>query len=136
MISDPAMNSYNHYAYGAVADWIYRYAAGIDASSEDPGFHTVVLHPHFDQRLGSLSFTYDSAYGAIHSEWVVRGSAAEWRVTIPANATGWIAQQDAPAFKLNGKPLAHAHLAERRLDGRVGLVLQPGAYTLTGKLSK
>lgn len=136
MISDPAMNSYNHYAYGAVADWIYRYAASIDASSEDPGFHTVVLNPHFDPRLGSLSFTYDSAYGQIHSEWVVRGSAADWRITIPANATGWIAKERAAAFKLNGKPLVHAHLAERQLDGRAGLVLQPGSYTFTGKLTE
>ena len=40
MQGDPSMNSYNHYAYGAVADWIYRYAAGIDASPLDAGFHT------------------------------------------------------------------------------------------------
>ena len=48
------MNSFNHYAYGAVADWIYRYAAGVDATPLDAGFHTVVLHPVFDARLGSL----------------------------------------------------------------------------------
>ena len=46
MRSDPSMNSYNHYAYGAVAEWIYRFAAGIDTTSADPGFHTVMLHPH------------------------------------------------------------------------------------------
>ncbi len=46
------MNSYNHYAYGAVADWLYRYAAGVDATPLDAGFHTVVLHPVFDARLG------------------------------------------------------------------------------------
>ena len=45
MKDDPSMNSYNHYAYGAVADWIYRYAAGIDATPLDAGFHTIVLHP-------------------------------------------------------------------------------------------
>ncbi len=38
MRDDPSMNSYNHYAYGAVADWIYRYAAGIDATPIDAGF--------------------------------------------------------------------------------------------------
>jgi len=63
------MNSYNHYAYGAVADWIYRYAAGVDATPLDAGFHTVVLHPVFNARLGSISFDYASAYGPIHSDW-------------------------------------------------------------------
>jgi L-rhamnose-H+ transport protein len=53
MRSDPSMNSYNHYAYGAVADWIYRYAAGVDATPLDAGFHTIVLHPVFDARLGT-----------------------------------------------------------------------------------
>jgi alpha-L-rhamnosidase len=43
MLDQPGMNSYNHYAYGAVADWIYRYAAGIDTAPTDAGFHTVVL---------------------------------------------------------------------------------------------
>jgi len=46
MMGDPSMNSYNHYAYGAVAEWLYRYAAGIDESPEDLGFHRIVLHPH------------------------------------------------------------------------------------------
>ena len=60
MLDDPSMNSYNHYAYGAVADWIYRYAAGVDATPLDAGFHTVVLHPVFDARLGSVAFDYAS----------------------------------------------------------------------------
>ncbi len=52
MMGDPSMNSYNHYAYGAVAEWLYRYAAGIDESTEDPGFHRIILHPQFDANLG------------------------------------------------------------------------------------
>ena len=65
MLNDPAMNSFNHYAYGAVGAWIYRYAAGVDATPLDAGFHTVVLHPVFDAKLGKLSFTYHSVYGPI-----------------------------------------------------------------------
>ena len=84
MKDDPSMNSYNHYAYGAVADWIYRYAAGVDATPLDAGFHTIALHPVFDARLGSIVFDYDSAYGPIHSDWTVTGKAATtnpWRVS-------------------------------------------------------
>ncbi len=56
MLGEPGMNSYNHYAYGAVADWIYRYAAGIDTVESSAGFHTILLHPTFDARLGSPRF--------------------------------------------------------------------------------
>jgi len=90
MKQDPSMNSFNHYAYGAVADWIYSYAAGVDATPLDAGFHTVMLHPVFDARLGWVTFDYVSAYGAIHSDWKVNGKAAEWHVTIPANTEGWL----------------------------------------------
>ena len=88
MRGDPSMNSYNHYAYGAVADWIYRYAAGIDATPADAGFHTIYLHPNLDSRLGSLDFSYESLYGPIKSSWSTRGPGSTWNVTIPPNTTG------------------------------------------------
>jgi alpha-L-rhamnosidase len=108
MRGDPSMNSYNHYAYGAVADWIYRYAAGIDTVSSDPGFHVIHLHPNFDKRLGSLDFSYESSYGTIHSEWSVAGSKAIWHLTIPANATGRLplGKAQAESFQLDGKALS------------------------------
>lgn len=46
MRDDPSMNSYNHYAYGAVAEWMYRYGAGVDTDPTDAGFHTLYLHPN------------------------------------------------------------------------------------------
>ena len=87
MMGDPSMNSYNHYAYGAVAEWLYRYAAGIDETPEDPGFHRIVLHPQFDATLGEAKATYDSSYGAITSNWKVDGNTISWDVVIPPNAT-------------------------------------------------
>ncbi|WP_446743240.1 family 78 glycoside hydrolase catalytic domain [Silvibacterium acidisoli] len=87
MLGDPGMNSFNHYAYGAVAEWIYRYAAGVDTSSLDAGFHTIVLHPHFDARLKNLDFTYDSRYGAIQSKWTEGATGVQWSVVIPPNTT-------------------------------------------------
>jgi alpha-L-rhamnosidase len=104
MRGDPSMNSYNHYAYGAVADWIYRYAAGIDTTLADAGFHTIYLHPTFDSRLGSLDVRYQSAYGEIHSSWSVRAATATWTVTIPANAMGHL-------------PLTATHQGDYMLDG-------------------
>src|SRR5262249_1014330 len=108
---DPTMNSYNHYAYGAVGDWIYRYAAGIDADPGDPGYHTIWLHPNFDPRLGSLYFSYESSYGTIRSAWNISGKSATWNLTIPPNATGRLALSKAQheSFTLNRKPLAEEY---------------------------
>jgi alpha-L-rhamnosidase len=129
MKDDPSMNSYNHYAYGAVADWIYRYAAGVDATPFDAGFHRVVLHPVFDARLGHVAFDYASAYGPIHSDWSVKGTTAEWHVTIPANTTGWLGLSAAEAakYKLDGAPLAASKLVKPTY-GQNGFELPAGSY--------
>ena len=137
MKGDPSMNSYNHYAYGAVADWIYRYAAGVDATPLDAGFHTVVLHPVFDARLGSVRFDYASSYGAIHSDWTVKGGAAEWHLTLPGNTTGWLAVSAAKAarFTLDGVPLAESKLAKAATrDGQSGFELAAGSYSFAVKV--
>jgi alpha-L-rhamnosidase len=131
MRDDPSMNSYNHYAYGAVADWMYRYAAGVDTMPSDPGFHTVVLHPVFDERLGHIAFDYDSVYGPIHSDWTVKGATAEWHVTIPANTTGWLpmSAEEAAKYKLDGAALVgNPHAKAEMRGGKGGFVLEPGSY--------
>ena len=129
MKDDPSMNSYNHYAYGAVADWIYRYAAGVDATPLDAGFHTVVLHPAFDRRLGSISFDYASSYGEIHSDWTVKGRSATWNLTLPANTSGWLGAQDG-AYKIDGTRLDRSPLAKPGTrNGQAGFELPAGTYT-------
>jgi len=131
MRGDPSMNSYNHYAYGAVADWIYRYAAGVDSTPLDPGFHTVVLHPAFDARLGKILFDYASAYGPIHSDWTVTGPVAEWHVTIPANTTGWLPTDTPARFRFRGiSPGTTGLVIQTQRDGLAGFELAPGSYTL------
>ena len=132
MKDDPSMNSYNHYAYGAVADWIYRYAAGVDATPLDAGFHTVILHPVFDARLGSIHFDYASSYGAIHSAWTVKGTMAEWHLTLPANTTGWLSlnADEAATYKLEGVPLSESNLAKAITRGeQSSFELQSGSYS-------
>jgi alpha-L-rhamnosidase len=127
MMGDPQMNSYNHYAYGAVADWIYRFAAGVDATPLDAGFHTVVLHPVFDARLSPLEFKYQSSYGEIRSSWTVKGKSAEWNVTLPANTTGRLEVKDdeEARYKLDGVKLSESPLAKKVEDG---FELPAGSY--------
>ena len=85
MLSDAAMNSFNHYSYGSVAEWIYRYVAGIDSDASGPGFHAILLHPNFDAGLGDVESAYDSPYGRIRSDWKVEGDQIRWTVELPAN---------------------------------------------------
>lgn len=123
MKSDPGMNSYNHYAYGAVADWIARYAAGIDATPLDAGFHTVLLHPVFDARLGQLRYAYDSPMGRIVSEWTVRDGVANWRLQLPPNTRGLLAirPEEAKDYRVNGQIPA---------VGAQGVELEPATYQI------
>ncbi len=135
MKGDPSMNSYNHYAYGAVADWIYRYAAGVDASPLNAGYHTIILHPAFDRRLGSINFDYDSSHGPIHSAWTVAGKTATWHVSIPANTTAMLSAPDAGKYRLNGVPVEGSKQVKTVSEaGRTGFELQPGSYTFTVSL--
>ena len=132
MKGDPSMNSYNHYAYGAVADWVYRYAAGIDASPLDAGFHTILLHPAFSARLGSLDLRYPSPYGEIQSNWRVAQGKAYWHLTIPANSQGWLPLDSTQAarFIIHGKPIpAAAEIRHSTREGQAGFLLPAGDYS-------
>jgi alpha-L-rhamnosidase len=139
MRGDPSMNSYNHYAYGAVADWIYRYAAGVDTTARDPGFHTIFLHPNFDSRLGSLELAYQSAYGTIRSSWSVTGTEAVWKVTLPPNTKGVlpISSEQVSRWSLDGQTIANS---KAKVIGKQGaeevFEVPAGAYTFRVKLAQ
>ena len=63
------MNSFNHYAYGAVADWVYGVAAGIDTVEEAPGFAKIRVAPQPDARLNWLKARIDTRAGTVVSTW-------------------------------------------------------------------
>ncbi|MBP5389412.1 MAG: family 78 glycoside hydrolase catalytic domain [Bacteroidales bacterium] len=81
------MNSFNHYAYGAVCAWIWETVAGIAPDPAAPGFKHIIMKPVPDKRLGHVSAAYDSAAGTIRSAWHYEGDRCIWEFTIPAGAT-------------------------------------------------
>ena len=81
------MNSFNHYAYGAVLAWIYRSLAGIAADPKSPGFKNVIMAPKPDRRLGHVKAEYKSAAGLVKSHWRYEGEKWVWVFTIPDGAT-------------------------------------------------
>ena len=84
------MNSFNHYAYGAVIAWIYRRSAGIAADPSVPGFKRIVLSPKPDRRLGYVKAEYRSAAGLIRSAWHYEGEKWIWEFTVPDGATATV----------------------------------------------
>jgi alpha-L-rhamnosidase len=88
---DPAMNSYNHYAFGSVVAWVYRNVAGIDTTAAAAGFKHIVVHPRLDPRITQAHGEYDSVFGRITTDW--HGTASgpfSLDVTIPANTSATV----------------------------------------------
>jgi len=109
---DPAMNSFNHFAFGSVVGWIYRYAAGIEAGA--PGFKEIVIHPRLDPRITHVRGEFDSIYGKIVSDWSGTSQGPfRLKVAIPANTHAKV-YLPAPAKSTvteSGKPV------ESRVEG-------------------
>lgn len=80
------MNSFNHYAYGAAADWIYEKAAGIQVVEEAPGFEKVRIEPKPDSRLKWLEASIQTRHGEISSRWTYVDGAVKYEITtaVPA----------------------------------------------------
>ena len=84
------MNSFNHYAYGAVCEWIWETAAGIATDVANPGFKHIIMKPIPDKRLGYIKAEYQSAAGLIKSAWRYEGNQWIWDFTIPEGATATV----------------------------------------------
>ena len=77
------MNSFNHYAYGCVCEWMWEKMAGISASTSDPGFKKIIMSPIPDKRLGYVKSEYQSVAGKIKSCWRYEGDQWIWEFTVP-----------------------------------------------------
>ena len=84
------MNSFNHYAYGCVCEWLWETAAGIAADPKEPGFKHIIMRPVPDKRLAHLKAEYKSAAGTIKSAWRYKGDQWTWTFTIPKGATATV----------------------------------------------
>lgn len=79
------MNSFNHYAYGAIGDWMYRIVGGIEIGA--PGYRKVIIQPQPHDNLTYATASLESAYGLIESRWRREGTQITVAVTIPPNTT-------------------------------------------------
>ena len=77
------MNSFNHYAYGAVADWIFEQAAGIRHAEDKPGFAELIYAPHPDARLGWLQARLNTRHGTVSALWVCQEDGVRYEIETP-----------------------------------------------------
>jgi alpha-L-rhamnosidase len=77
------MNSFNHYAYGAVADWVFEQAAGIRHAEDKPGFEELIYAPHPDKRLGWLQAKLDTRHGTVSALWVCQEDGIRYELETP-----------------------------------------------------
>ncbi len=99
------MNSFNHYAFGAVGEYLYGYVGGIQPAS--PGYKTIIIRPVLGAGLSWAKTSLESPYGRIATAWKVESSALQLDVTIPfnTNATVYIPTTDAASVTEAGKPI-------------------------------
>jgi alpha-L-rhamnosidase len=103
------MNSFNHYAFGAVGAWMYNYILGIQRNENSPGFKHFILKPEPDP-TGKMSFAkgyYDSMYGRIESSWKITDSAIVYNIKVPSNtsATLILSTNNLKNITINNKSL-------------------------------
>lgn len=104
---DPGMNSFNHYAFGAVGDWMYQNIGGIDVDPAAPGYRRSRIAPRPGAGLTSASASLETAYGTLTSAWRLDGKRFTLDVTIPANTSAQVTLWDArlDAVQESGSPL-------------------------------
>ena len=84
---DIGMNSFNHYAYGAIGEWLYSHVAGISIDPENPGYKHILFSPHVGGGLTNANAEFMSIYGKVNSAWKINGDNFVYEVLIPANTT-------------------------------------------------
>ena len=126
------MNSFNHYAYGAIGEWLYSTVAGI--SELAPGFKRILLRPQPHEKLTHAGATLNSPYGKISSAWKRTRSTFTWTVVVPPNTT---ATAVPPAASLDNILIANKlwckteGVSATTHDSLPALTLMPGRYIFT-----
>ncbi|WP_163539909.1 alpha-L-rhamnosidase [Gracilibacillus sp. YIM 98692] len=130
------MNSFNHYAYGAIGDWLYRKVAGLELDEEVPGFKQFTVKPYVGEGLDWTEATLESMYGEIKSAWKKdEAGNMQLEVNVPVNtsATIKLLEADPNSVRESGKKLAEADgvLQVTKQADEIAITLGSGNYLLT-----
>jgi alpha-L-rhamnosidase len=122
---DAGMNSFNHYAYGAIGDWLYRVVAGIEADPAEPGYKHVRIQPQPGGGFTHARASLNTMYGEVASAWEIAGGAFRLEVTVPPNTHATVRLPHAllAGVTESGQPLDAAEgIRQASQDGDVVVV--------------
>ncbi len=137
---DPGMNSFNHWAFGAVGEWLWRDLAGIQGNDEEPGFKHFTIRPRPGAGVTWLNSRYDSIRGPIQSQWILNGDRMTLDVTVPANTTAtiYVPARSADVVTESNLRLTQAlGVKLLRMDGETAvLAVESGHYCFHSVMSR
>ena len=110
---DTGMNSFNHYAYGAIGDWMVRSVAGLDLDEAAPGYKHIVIHPQPGGGLTSARAELMTQYGSAASGWTIEGGTFRLNARVPPNTRATV--------RLPGATLAQVMEGARAVAGAAGV---------------
>ncbi len=129
------MNSFNHYAYGAIGDWMYRVVAGIEIDPDNPGYRHVLIQPRPGGELSYVRAKINTMYGEVASHWEFVDDDFRMSVRIPPNTRATIRLPGASLDEVfeSGEPLRSAlGIEASRQNGDVVVVeAGSGKYVFT-----
>jgi alpha-L-rhamnosidase len=124
---DAGMNSFNHYAYGAIGDWMYRTVAGIDTKADQAGYKGITIKPTIGGNFTKIDANYETPYGKVTSSWKVEGGNFVLDVVIPPNttATVYVPTKGTNAVTEGGKPVTKSG---EQVEGYTAVNVGSGNY--------
>jgi len=117
---DKGMNSFNHYAYGAIGEWMYRVMAGIEIDEQAPGYKHILIQPQPGGGFTSVKAAHETMYGRVSSAWTLKENRFELAVIVPANtrATVRLPKAQLATVTESGKPITNGNgITGARQDG-------------------
>jgi alpha-L-rhamnosidase len=129
------MNSFNHYAYGAVGQWMYETIAGLAPDPEIPGFKSFILAPRPGGGIDRCRVSYRGPYGEIRSEWRIEGGRFVMEATVPPNSSARVVLRGVSAASVTASfvpaPAAQARIVPMTEDeGTAAMAVGSGRYRI------
>jgi alpha-L-rhamnosidase len=119
-IFTPEMNSYNHYAYGAVCQWLFESVAGVAPRADAPGFDVITIDPLILPALSPVAMWHDCRHGRIEAGWTLNGNNVTYRLSLPPGSSAILSPKAAKgALTVNGQP------------GQIGQHLPSGTHEIS-----
>lgn len=128
-----SMNSFNHYAYGAIEEWIMSHNLGIQRDENRPGYKHILMQPKIDDTFSFVKGGFRSVYGDIASAWEIKPSGTEIEFTIPANTTATFTLPVSSMDNLKLKKGKKGVSSKSFDDGKAVYELKSGTYKFIKK---